>query len=387
MIGLRKKTVCIFSALYLPSYGGAERYNANLAKALAGSCDCRVIIITSSLGDNTGITEENGIEIVRIPCYLLLNNRFTLPKKNKEFQSLVDWLNKQPLDFVLINQRFYPISLFGMKYAQKRGVVPLVLDHGSAHLTMANSFLDFFIQRYEHMITNHGKHFENRYIAVSNTSAKWLNHFDIDVVGVVNNSIEANDFVMSASIRDFREELGISNDDFLVVFTGRLLKEKGLLQLSAAIEELYDQDYSDIHLVIAGSGSLEQEILRLGGSNIHLVGKLEQKDIASLLLQSDVFCLPTMSEGFSTSMLEAAAAGIGIIITNTGGVEELIPDSNYGIVLPNDDPHTIAEAILEFYNNRPYLEHTGNNVAKRVRENFTWEEAAKNLIRLFDNYT
>lgn len=386
MIILSKETICIFSTLYLPSYGGAERYNANLARALTASFDCRVIVVTSALDDNTGVATEDGIEVVRIPSHLLLNNRFAAPKKNDEFHKLIGWLDEQPIDHILINQRFYPTCLFAMEYAQKRGIVPLVLDHGSAHLTMANPFLDFFIQRYEHMITNRGKRrFDNRYIAVSNTSAEWLKHFGINAVGVVNNSINADDFIAAASTRDFRKELGMGEDDFLVVFTGRLMKEKGLLQLRDAIERLNGQGFSDIHLAIAGSGPLEQDIISADIQNIHLLGRLDSDDVAALLLQGDVFCLPTISEGFSTSMLEAAAAGIGIIITETGGVEELLVGNDCGVVLADDSSHAVAEAILGLYNDREYLARCGTNVAARVRENFTWNKAAGDLLELLNH--
>lgn len=379
-----KKTICIFSTFYLPNYSGVEKFTSNLARELVSAYGCRVIVVTSALDGNAGITEEDGVAVVRIPSHLLLNDRFAAPKRNGKFHELMRWLDKQPIDYILINQRFYPTSLFGMKYAKKRGVVPLVLDHGSAHLTMANPFLDFFVQRYEHMITNRGKRFGNRYIAVSSTSAEWLKHFDIDAVGVTNNSINADDFIEAASTRDFRNELGVSNDGLLVVFTGRLMKEKGLLQLCAAIKKLNDWGFGDIHLAIAGSGPLGQEILDADIKNIHLVGKLGPEDIAALLLRGDIFCLPTVSEGFSTSMLEAAVAGMGIIITETGGVHELLTGDDCGIVLEDDEPDTVAKAILRFYNDREYLARCGTNVAARVRDSFTWNKAAEDLLRLFE---
>lgn len=115
---------------------------------------------------------------------------------------------------------------------------------------------------------------------------------------------------------------------------------------------------------------LEQEVLNAGSRDILLVGRLDPSDIAALLMQGDIFCLPTVSEGFSTSMLEATAAGMGIIITKTGGVEDLLGGDDYGIVLADDSPDAVADAIMTFCNDREFLKRCGANVAARVRENF-----------------
>lgn len=380
---MTKKTICIFTTFYLPNLGGVEKYTANIARALAEDHHCRVIIVTSSLDGKTGITKQADITIVHIPSRLFLNDRFAMPKSGNELDEIVHWLNQQPIDYILINQRFYFTSIFAMEYARKRHIVPLVLDHGSAHLTVANPFLDFFIQKYEHLITRYGKRFDNRYIAVSSTSAKWLEHFGIDAIGVVNNSIDAESFIKTSSNRDFRSELHIDPDAFIVVFTGRLMKEKGLIPLCNAIESFNESHLADVHLVIAGLGPLEDYLRSLNDDHIHLVGRLSAEDIASLLTQGDVFCLPTVSEGFSTSMLEAAAAGMGIAITNTGGVKELIPNEDFGIILESDDPTTISDAILRFYRDEAYLGKCSHNVSERVKENFNWNKAARDLLDIF----
>lgn len=82
-------------------------------------------------------------------------------------------------------------------------------------------------------------------------------------------------------------------------------------------------------------------------------------------------------------MLEAAAADMGIIITETGVVEELLISDDFVIVLEDDSPDALANAILKFYNDRGFLERCGANVATRVRENFTWNKAVQELPGLF----
>lgn len=380
---MEKPTICIFSAFYLPHLGGVETFTDNIARALIEK-GYRLIVVTSALDGNPRIEKNNELSVVYLPAKLMLNGRFPLPKKNAAFNQMISWLDDQSIDHILINQRFYPLSTFAMKYAKGRGIVPLVMDHGAAHLTVANSLIDPVVRKYEHWITNRGKKFGNNYIAVSKASAEWLKHFGINAVGVVNNSIDVDEFLETASKRDFRKELGLAEDCFMVVFTGRLMKEKGLPQLCEAIKNLNTEGHKDIHLVVAGDGPLDKDLRSYEKDNVHSVGRLAPTDISALLIQSQVFCLPTVSEGFSISMLEAAATHNGLIVTRTGIAEELILDDSYGIILPNTNPQTITNAILKFYSDRDYLEEAANKSAARASEAFPWDKAADALISLFN---
>lgn len=121
-------------------------------------------------------------------------------------------------------------------------------------------------------------------------------------------------------------------------------------------------------------------------ARVHLLGRLSVEDISALLSQSDVFCLPTESEGFSTSMLEAAACGLGIVVTDTGGARELIPDESHGIVIPDNNLDTVVIALRRFLEDRNYLSECGRNVSSRAREVFNWNRTASDLIDAFERY-
>lgn len=376
------KTYCIFSTFYLPNYSGVEKYTSNLANALVRAGQ-KVIVVTSALSDDVGITDEKGVTVVRIPSFFLVNKRFAVPRKSKKFEELMSWLRDQPIDYVLVNQRFYPLSILGLKFAEQQRLPAITLDHGSAHLTMSSSLIDPFIEFYEHAITKAGKKHPSRYYAVSNRSAEWLGHFGICASGVLNNAIDADAFCGQSSARDFRNELGLGENDFLVVLTGRLMKEKGVLIACEAVMGLVREGKGDVHLLLAGEGPLESTIKAMDTEHIHLLGRLSSEDVSALLSQCQVLCLPTVSEGFSTSMLEAAAHGLGIIVTDTGGAEELLPNDDFGIVISDDRVDVVKDALLRFYSDRTYLDVCGKNVSSRVRKYFSWENTARRLIEAF----
>ena len=91
--------------------------------------------------------------------------------------------------------------------------------------------------------------------------------------------------------------------------------------------------------------------------------------------------MPSDSEGFSTSLLEAAACKNYIITTLRGGARELLPDDTYGIVIENNDlgsVYTAIEVALECRDK----ENSVSNVYERVKNNFTWEVTSKKLLKI-----
>lgn len=369
------ETFCIFSAHYLPHVGGVEKYTQNLARELARRGD-RVIIVTSNVYDlPERETLGERIEIARLPCYKLLGDRYPVTRHNKAYNRIMRYLHEQDIDYVTINTRFYRHTLEGIALAEAKGIRPVIVDHGSAHLTMGSKVVDPFVAAVEHAVTELVKRHPADYYAVSLAGKEWLRHFSIEACGVLNNSIDAQAFADSASHRSFRRELGLSDEKLVIAFTGRLIPEKGIPALIEAASILTDEE--SVHFLIAGEGPLKDRFTRTPLPNATFLGRLDSPDVSALLKDSDVFCLPSRSEGFSTSLLEAAACGATPLVTNVGGVQELVPSSEFGMILPSADGETIAKAVGELNRNRIRCRAMGQNINRLVIEKFSWSETAR----------
>lgn len=371
----KNDTFCIFSAHYLPHVGGVEKYTQNLARQLADQGN-RVIIVTSNVYDLAEREDlGEGVEIVRLPCYKLLGDRYPVTRHDKAYERIMAYLHNQNIDYVAINTRFYRHTLEGIALAEAKGIRPIIVDHGSAHLTMGSKLVDPFVATVEHAVTELVKRHSADYYAVSLAGTEWLRHFGIEARGVLNNSIDARAFAEGSSCRSFRKELSLSDETLLVAFTGRLIPEKGIPALIEAMRILADE--KSIHFLIAGEGPLEDSLLRASLPNATFLGRLDSPDVSALLTESNVFCLPSRSEGFSTSLLEAAACKATPIVTNVGGVQELVPSNEHGIILPSADGETIANAILELNSDRTRCLIMGQNINQLVIDKFSWSETAR----------
>lgn len=368
--------LCLWSAHYPPHHGGVEQYTQNLAAALAERGN-RVTVVTTNLFDSPSIEEEpTGVEVVRLPSYRLLKGRLPIPKRNGEYRRLMAHLESEKHDGVLVNTRFYPHSLEGVRFARKQCLRPVVLDHGSAYLTLGQPAIDAIIARYEHIVTTVGKRYSPRYFGVSQASCRWLETFGITAEGVLGNSIDAAAFRAMASDRSFRDELGIDPDAFLVAFVGRIAPEKGIVNLSKAAERLAA---SNIHILAAGSGDLLDSLQKEASENMAFLGPLPPQDISALLRQSDIFCLPTRSEGFCTALLESGAWGCVPVITHVGGTDELIPSSATGTVIGDAQPSTIADAIEKLVDNWDIERAKGERLRRLIDREYSWQSAARKV--------
>lgn len=378
-MALAGDTYCIFSANYLPSLGGVEKYTYNLANELVseghGAC-----VVTNNVFDLCGHEVlANGVEIVRLPCHSLFDGRLPMPRLNREYQRRVRDLKDRDWRGVLVNTRFYPHSLLGADVASACGVRPIVCDHGSAYLTFGNKVADVAVKAWEHAITARIKRCDADFYAVSARSLEWLKTFGIEGKGVLSNSIDAVQYRKSAAARDFRSELGVPEENLLVSFVGRFIPEKGV---GALLETMKLLGGCPITLLMAGDGPLRNVIEDAHLDNVRLVGRLDQPNVAALLQQSDVYCLPSRSEGFSTSLLEASACGTPALVTAVGGTDELIPDDSYGQVIHEPlNPEVLRDRLLRMESDRDGLKQMGLRARDLVERDYSWSQTAHAFVR------
>lgn len=371
-----RKRYALFSALYPPHIGGVESFTFHLAHALATRGDAVTVVTNDTEGQGAGAADENGVEVVRLPCRPLAGGRLPLPVRDARFRALDDRLRAERWNGVLVNARFYPHSLYGMRLARERGLAPVVLDHGSAPLCVGSPVADRVIWAYERAVTAWGKtRYKPRYLGISTKSAQWLRTFGITAEGVVSNSIDAAAYRSSSSGRDFRRELGIAPDRLLVAFVGRLVPEKGVPALIKASRSTGVREAGAV-IALAGAGPLNAATAQAASSTLRPLGALPPADVSALLQQADLLCLPTRSEGFSTTLLEAAACGTPAVVTDVGGAAELIPDGGYGTIIPSADAAQVAGAICRLAADRPLIARQGARVRERVEAGFSWDRTA-----------
>lgn len=365
----------LFSALYPPHMGGIENFTYSLAHALVERGNEVLVVTNDTNGLGAGITDEDGVGVLRLPCLPFFAGRFPVPKINAVSRKLWKRIECQQFDGVLVNARFYIHSLDGIRFAKSLGITPVVLDHGSAFLSFSNPAIDPLVRTYERLITTLGKRLHPDYYGVSSKSVEWLRSFGIAAKGVIPNSIDAKSFREKASGRDFRSELSVGAESFLVCFVGRLIPEKGIKAILEASKS-HRLVEAGVVFVLAGDGALSKEVDDAQGESLRWVGRLSSSDISALLQQSDLLCLPTRSEGFATTLLEASACGCPSVVTDVGGARELFPNEHFGTIIDSMDSDAVEQAIYSLVKNPDKLAEQSRLCRRMIENESSWDKTA-----------
>lgn len=104
--------------------------------------------------------------------------------------------------------------------------------------------------------------------------------------------------------------------------------------------------------------------------------------IVALLEETDIFCLPSVSEGFSTSILEAAACNCYIVTTARGGARELLINDEYGTVIPDNRESYLIQALEKAIDNPVHRKKAVNLTYRRLSGSFTWEVVASQVEKI-----
>jgi len=172
-----------------------------------------------------------------------------------------------------------------------------------------------------------------------------------------------------------------------ILFLSRIVPGKGVYELVSAFSKIIADD-PDLKLVFAGSGSEEDSLRKFVSDsgvekNIYFIGYVRREEKLKALLESEIFILPSESEGCPVSMLEAMAAALPVIATSVGGIPHIIKDSKNGILLSDASPNTIEKAIRVLLSNPNIRRSIGQQNRKEAWEKYSSEIVARRFEKLY----
>ena len=375
--------IVIFSALYMPHLGGVEKFSQSIAAELSKTDQVTVFCMNTEK-QSPVFHKEGNVSVHYLPCYSLLNGRFPVPKFTA-IQFLKHWFNENEADFGIVQCRFYLLSLIGCRVLARHHIPFIQIEHGAGEVIMPNPLVKKLWHIYDNCLTHAEKKIPHDFYAVSRAGLAWLKHYGIQGVDVISNSISPADF-SDALLHpgDWRKERGIGEDKTLITFSGRIMKEKGVIDLLKAFDTLQGHD---LMLVIAGDGDRKITEPWQNRENILFTGQLPFAEIPRLLAATDIFCLPShFVEGKPTGVLEAGMCGNAVVVTASGGTLEIVPDENFGRLVESEDISGLTKALQDLVDNPDERERIGKNLQKRVLERFTWKTAAEDVRKAMRRY-
>jgi glycosyltransferase involved in cell wall biosynthesis len=174
-------------------------------------------------------------------------------------------------------------------------------------------------------------------------------------------------------------------DEFTLINVARHAQEKDLGSLLRGFT-LARKQAPELRLMLVGSGPVSAEMQQLAAElgaaeDVRFLG--ERSDVGDLLAMADVFVLSSYSEGLPIALLEAMAAGVPQIVTDVGGMGEVVNMSGGGIVIPARDPAAITGAILRLRTDKEQRRVFGERSRDCYYQRFTPERMAAEYLSLY----
>lgn len=182
-----------------------------------------------------------------------------------------------------------------------------------------------------------------------------------------------------------RDKLSLMRDAVVVSCPATLRPRKGQRGLIEAFSRCAEGNPNAV-LVLAGTGSDHDALMRLAaklglGDRVCLPGQVSP--VADLYAASDLVCMPSFNEGLSNACLEASAAGLPLLVSEAGGLPEIVVDGETGAVVPCGDVGALADALMRYLGDADLRRRAGAAGAVRTRNLFTERRMAEGMEALF----
>ena len=342
-----------------------------------------VTVVTYRDGEVPYYEDDKGVKVHRVDNYMIQPNNF------------IDWILQ--LNFNMVERASQIIAEQGKfdvihahdwlvanaaKTLKHSFDIPIV---ATIHATEAgrNSGIREPNQKYvndtEWMLTYEA----NEVIVNSNymkSEVQRLFGLPFEKINVVPNGVNLNKFTGMDRDYSFRRKYAMDNEK-IILFMGRLVYEKGVQNLIAAMPKVL-ASYHDAKLVIAGKGGMLDELKAqadyLGISNkVYFAGYMNGKDVERMYKAADISVFPSTYEPFGIVALEGMLAERPIVVSDAGGLGEIVEHKVTGMKSYCGNANSIADSILELLYNPELCDNIVKNAKIKVKENYNWQKIAQ----------
>ena len=201
----------------------------------------------------------------------------------------------------------------------------------------------------------------------------------------IDTSFFSNSWLSIDQNRNLKIQLNITEDDFVFVFVGRLVRDKGINEMVSAFENL-QKDNNRVKLLLVGDyesdlDPLLPETMDKIQENKSIIFVGFQNDVRPFFAISNVLVFPSYREGFPNVVLQAGAMGLPSIVSNINGCNEIIINWQNGLIIPVKNQKSLFDAMKLVYNDMSLYNNLRSNSRQRIvdfyEQKVVWEALLK----------
>lgn len=204
---------------------------------------------------------------------------------------------------------------------------------------------------------------------------------------VISTGISINTFRCDSGGKETRKRYGIPDDAKVLMYAGRLAKEKNLKLLFDAFDNLAAQ-FPSMYLMVVGNGPSEDECRQIASRSLHsdriiLTGSVSRQEIVNYYSAGDIFAFPSITDTQGLVLCEALQAGLPCVAVNAGGSPEMICDGIDGLLAENNVADFTAKINLLMDSNELLSSYSEQAVKNSMR--FTANDMAVRMLAVYES--
>jgi glycosyltransferase involved in cell wall biosynthesis len=321
--------------------------------------------------------KPDNIRVIPTPVFYLPTDRGYKRLGNQHFRVVDKVIRKNRLRFDLVQAHFaWSAGYAGAKIKEEYDIPIVVTAHGYDIYNLPFKDAEWR-KRIKYALNS-----ADQVVTVSRNNHSCIRDLNIATpVEVIPNGFKSELFYPRDTIR-CRRELSLPLDVRIFLTVGNLVEKKGHQYLIRAINKVIAQQNNVLFLIV-GSGrrrnKLKRHIQALRLENyVKLPGEKPHSEIPIWINASDVFVLPSLSEGNPTVMFECLSCGKPFVGTEVGGIPEVITSERYGILVPPGDSISLADAILSALG-----KNWNRNIIAKYAKQFSWENVTQKTVEIY----
>jgi len=376
------RRILVFSLAYYPMVGGAE---VALREIIKRNQQLDFTLLTAKMRSDFQSEETQGnVKIIRV------GRGNKLDKYLFAFRaaSLAHKLHRQE-KFDLVWAMMANYAGLGALLFRLRHKIPylLTLQSGDSDLFMLAR--TWFWMPFYRLIYKKADHIQ----AISNSlERRARKHGYRGTVSIVPNGVDLPLFVnnfTAEQVAEQKKELGIQDDEVVIITTSRLALKNAIGDLIKAINNLNFKFGITSRLLILGDGPERNKLEQLAqtqgiADKVDFLGFVDQQEFPKYFAVSDIFCRPSLSEGLGNSFLEAMAFGLPIIGTPVGGIVDFLKDGETGLFCRPGKPYTIAQGVEKYDKDRELYSRVSQQARELAHNRYDWDKIGQAMGEIFN---
>ncbi|MHA1251191.1 MAG: glycosyltransferase family 4 protein [Candidatus Helarchaeota archaeon] len=382
--------ILIISHFFPPHKGGVETAAYNKAKQF-DKMGHNVVVITSKLAEDNRSYFKFGRNIIvyrfksfYFPKIKEISHLANLGIMPMVLYKIFKIIKRHKIQIIHTESHFFPISLIIYLYNVFFFKLPFFLF-------IQGRLDEGFWRKIEHIfdliITKNLKKV-NYFICVSESLRRRLiNYVPRKKLITIPNGVDVNIFKHQASANYFDKFL--SDKSYKkVLYVGRLDEQKGISYLLKAIA-LVIKEFNKVHFFIIGNGQQEKKLKKLAvelkiTEYVSFLEMVPWKMMPLIYSSADIFCLPSIHEGFPLSIAEALSIGLIIVASATEGIPEAIKENINGFLFTPKNIIQLKNKLLKALTlNKKEIIQISENNRKIAKKKYSWEKISSRIIKLY----